>query len=74
MHSTARSNTLRNSTIFQAALTGLTGFPPKKPGPQIVMAHGLGKGQGAMTSRIITLAVAASASYQHLRRLWVSFP
>ena len=49
-------------------------IPPKKPGPQIVMAHGLGKGQGAMTSRIITLAVAASASYQHLRRLWVSFP
>ena len=74
MHSTARSNTFRNSTRFQGSLTWLTGFPPKKPDPQIVMAHGLGKGQGAMTSRIITLAVAASASYQHLRRLWVSFP
>ena len=49
-------------------------IPLKKPGRQIAMAHGLGKGQGAMTSRIITLAVAASASYQHLRRLWVSFP
>ena len=51
MHSTARSNTFRNSTKFQGALTWLIGSSDC---------------QGAMTSRIITLAVAASASYRHV--------
>ena len=61
MHSTARSNTFRNSTKFQGALTWLIISRPKKKALQLSDEPWLTKGQGAMTRRIITLAVAASA-------------
>ena len=61
MHSTASSNTL-NSTRLQGALIWLIRSRQEKKRPSNChISRGLGEGQGAMTSRIITLAVAASA-------------
>ena len=61
MHSATKSNTLRIQRDFNEDSRGWLNLDKKKA-LQLSDEPWLTKGQGAMTRRIITLAVAASAS------------